>query len=100
MVHAHECAPVFNTRTFKSLTKNKTGTLSPTIAKGLRCRARALQRKPFAMVGDRVPVLFLVRLLNVRVLKTGAHSCACTMRSEEHTSELQSPAHLLCRPLP
>src|SRR4051794_1762704 len=25
------------------------------------------------------------------------HPCACVRRSEEHTSELQSPVHLVCR---
>src|SRR6202167_1206728 len=32
-------------------------------------------------------------------LLLGVQTCALPIRSEEHTSELQSPWHLVCRPL-
>src|SRR2546423_11830004 len=37
------------------------------------------------------------RIENPRVVDTGARSCPTAHRSEEHTSELQSLAYLVCR---
>src|SRR5438876_10579582 len=37
------------------------------------------------------------RLLNGKVLVTGGSGDNTAERSEEHTSELQSPVHLVCR---
>src|SRR5258708_24759951 len=46
-------------------------------------------------VGSHLPILFYTR--NSQENMTWSHKVA--ERSEEHTSELQSPDHLVCRPL-
>src|SRR5574344_2604347 len=67
-------------------------------------KARSLRRAYchlFAFRGlVRTAPSFFVNILEDAVLPHELHCCSChasALRSEEHTSELQSPDHLVCR---
>src|SRR6266487_5023454 len=47
--------------------------------------------------GDRSDACYLVRTGDLRVTREHPDGRAIALRSEEHTSELQSPVHLVCR---
>src|SRR5690348_17854482 len=49
------------------------------------------------LVGLPVRVVLLLRVLRRRELVERERARADRLRSEEHTSELQSPVHLVCR---
>src|SRR5258708_19008886 len=54
---------------------------------------------PMSEAGRKIMAYYLSRLLHYeRLVREGDHTEAIhDMRSEEHTSELQSPDHLVCR---
>src|SRR5256884_4881292 len=67
---------------------------------GARPRAPRLFRSPGAVIFRELLHLALIAELQVRFLQwTGRASPAGFGRSEEHTSELQSRLHIVCRPL-
>src|SRR5690348_17928417 len=79
-------------------------TLFRSIAIGCEIRRRELRLLGFQILAElvhdvvaRLPALGQLRVPGAEVLRGEIEEGVLAQRSEEHTSELQSPVHLVCR---